>query len=536
MRYRRREHAIAGNDDVVIFKYSSHNPQIVQVAGRTINKYSVALLVILLIGVFLRVYDLGTQSLWWDESYSVWISKMGLSQIVATAAAGDNHPPLYYLLLHYWTMLFGTSEVVVRLPSVLFGVLAIPMTYAVGRRLFKEEVGLFAALILAFSTFNIQYSQEARMYSLMLLLVLLSMYFFIRFLQRNTVAVSVGYVLCTTLLLYTHVYGAFVVIAQNVCLLTLLCLSREHAVRLRHWITLQVLLVAFFAPWIRVLTSQISYVEQGFWISSPTMNDLIVTLYTYAGTTNLLRLFFALCVLSLFTYRKLRGSVDWKAPVKALRSYAWEVSFTKDYGALYFLTVWLLAINFIPFVISLYSSPVYLTRYTIAASVALYLIVAKGISHINYRYAKLAVVIVVVVLSAPILQTYYTAPYTIMDGLKPQIREATGFINENAKNGDLVLLFPAGTYSPSLLDYYSFVAGVNVTKFPLCSTGEGLATNIKELQSDINGHNRVWFMARSDSDPQVLNSLIQTFDNASYNTTYFKSYLFYEVYLFEKQA
>ena len=67
---------------------------------------------------------------------------------------------------------------------------------------------------------------------------------------------------------------------------------------------------------------------------------------------------------------------------------------------------------------------------------ALYLIVAKGITHINYRYAKLAVVIVVVALSAANLQTYYTtAP-------KPQAREAAGFINENAKNGDLVLLFP----------------------------------------------------------------------------------------------
>jgi len=509
----------------------------VQVAGRTISKYSVALLGIVLIGVFLRVYDLGVQSLWFDEAFSVWISKMSLSQIVPTVAGVDVHPPLYYFILHYWIALFGTSEVAVRLPSVLFGVLAIPVIYVLGRRLFTEEVGLLAALILAFSTFNVQYSQEARMYSLMVLLALLSMYFFIRFLHRNTVAISVGYVLCTTLLLYTHLYGIFVVIAQNVYLLTLLFLSRDRAFRLRHWVVLQALLVVFFAPWISVVISQISGVRNGYftsWISTPTINALIETLYTYSGwslesaiTTNLLRLFFALSVLSLFTFRKVRGSIDWKAPVKALKSYAWEVSFTKDYNALYFLAVWLLAINVIPFVISLFLSPIYVTRYTIAGSVALFLIVAKGIANINYRYAKLAVVLVIVALSAANLQTYYT---TIT---KPQAREAVGFINENAKDGDLVLV--TGYLDP-VFNYYSFVAGLNVTKFPSWSTGQGIASNIKELQSDINGHNRVWWMAESGIDPQVLNQTIQTFNNASYNTTYNKSYIGYDVYLFEKQA
>jgi uncharacterized membrane protein len=63
------------------------------------------------------------------------------------------------------------------------------------------------------------------MYSLMVLLALLSMYFLTRFLQGNTVAISVGYVVSTTLLLYTHVYGVFIIIAQNVYLLTLLFLS-----------------------------------------------------------------------------------------------------------------------------------------------------------------------------------------------------------------------------------------------------------------------------------------------------------------------
>jgi mannosyltransferase len=229
-----------------------------------------------------------------------------LDSTINTGARPES--PLYLFILHYWMAAFGTSEVAVRSLSVLFGVLAIPVIYLMGRRLFKEEVGLLAALILALSGFNVQYSQEARMYTLMVLLALLSMYFFIRFLQRATVAISVAYVVCTTLLLYTHVYGAFVVIAQNVYLLTLLFLSRERAFRLRHWIGLQALVVAFFGPWISFLISQTSSVEKGFWIPTPTMNTLISTLYTYAGTATLVLLFLALAVLSLFTYRKVRLS------------------------------------------------------------------------------------------------------------------------------------------------------------------------------------------------------------------------------------
>jgi mannosyltransferase len=70
----------------------------------------------------------------------------------------------------------------------------------------------------------------------------------------------------------------------------------------------------------------------------------------------------------------------------------------------FFLVVWLLTINLLPFVLSYFSSPIYLDRYTIAASAALYLLVAKGISNINHKYTKLAVIGIIVVLSVANLQ------------------------------------------------------------------------------------------------------------------------------------
>jgi len=133
------------------------------------------------------VYHLGGQSLGVDDAFSFSISKQSASPIVLTTAA-DVHPPLYYLLLYYWMMLFGTSVFGMKLLSVLFGVLAIVMVYVVGRQLFDQQVGLLGAFILAISPFNIEFSQEARMYSLMTLLALLSTYFFVRLVRHGTSA------------------------------------------------------------------------------------------------------------------------------------------------------------------------------------------------------------------------------------------------------------------------------------------------------------------------------------------------------------
>ena len=143
-----------------------------KVVGLKITKYGIALLAIVLVGAFLRLYHLGAQSLGADDTWSVWIAQLSIPKILQTTAA-DVHPPLYYFLLHYWIAYFGASELAVKLPSVIFGVLSIIVMYALGRQLFDDRAGLLGAFILAISAFNIRYSQETRMYSLLVLLGLL---------------------------------------------------------------------------------------------------------------------------------------------------------------------------------------------------------------------------------------------------------------------------------------------------------------------------------------------------------------------------
>jgi mannosyltransferase len=124
------------------------------------------------------------------------------------ASLGDNNPPLYYLLLHYWMLLVGDPEVAIRLPSAIARALGVPVIYGIGRPLISKPAGLMAALILSLSAYQVRYAQEARGYALLVFLGLASYYFLLKLLKDDeSWTTSAGYVACTTLLMYTHVYG-----------------------------------------------------------------------------------------------------------------------------------------------------------------------------------------------------------------------------------------------------------------------------------------------------------------------------------------
>ena len=81
--------------------------------------------------------------------------------------------------------IFGQSEFSIRFPALIFGVLSIFMIYKLGKVLFNLEIGLLSALILAISPFHIHYSQEARPYSLLMVLSLISTYYFVKFIKSH---------------------------------------------------------------------------------------------------------------------------------------------------------------------------------------------------------------------------------------------------------------------------------------------------------------------------------------------------------------
>jgi predicted membrane-bound mannosyltransferase len=126
-----------------------------------------------------RVVNLTAQSLWADEGNSVRLTERSLDLVVAAARA-DVHPPGYYVLLWGWVKLFGQGESAVRALSVVVGVALVGLVYLIGHRLFGPRVGWLAALCAAISPFQVQYSQEVRMYILVAFLGAGATYAFVR--------------------------------------------------------------------------------------------------------------------------------------------------------------------------------------------------------------------------------------------------------------------------------------------------------------------------------------------------------------------
>ncbi|MFQ5885684.1 MAG: glycosyltransferase family 39 protein [Anaerolineae bacterium] len=188
------------------------------------------MVVILILGAFLRLYHLDSKSLWYDEIVTAVISdkdndlatvlgyalrriqNVELGQISLKAPA---RPPLYFVIAHLFLQ-FGSSDFLMRLPAALLGILGIAAIYLVGTILFGKREGVLSAFLLSISAFHIRYSQDARYYSLFALLSLISLYFFYRGVRSDNWKWWAGFAASTLLNLYAHHFALFILLAQGI--------------------------------------------------------------------------------------------------------------------------------------------------------------------------------------------------------------------------------------------------------------------------------------------------------------------------------
>jgi uncharacterized membrane protein len=168
---------------------------------------------LLLLSFALRVYQLGAPEFWFDEAASYFVANRGYLDIIAyVRQAIAEHPPVYYLLLHTWMLFVGASEFALRYFSVWWGILFAALLYRFARRELGERIGLSVALITAASPFVLVFSQEARMYTLLPTLSLLTLMSFLRALRAKQPR---HWLLCAVLAsigMATHYYFILVLI------------------------------------------------------------------------------------------------------------------------------------------------------------------------------------------------------------------------------------------------------------------------------------------------------------------------------------
>lgn len=173
---------------------------------------------IILLGAALRFTTLGEQSFWSDEANTWAIVAHGLGHVWTTVPKTESTPPLYYLLLWFWSRVFGIHEVGLRSFSALCGTLTIPVVWAIGRRLVSERVGLVAALLTAVNPLLFWYSQEARAYSLMLLMSALTLLMMLRALELPSHRRVLAWGVVSAIAICSHYFAAFAVAPEGVWL------------------------------------------------------------------------------------------------------------------------------------------------------------------------------------------------------------------------------------------------------------------------------------------------------------------------------
>lgn len=179
------------------------------------NFLRVAVGLAILVGVALRFYEI-EYSLDVDEIYSTRVASLSsLSHVIEAALADRPHPPLYYVLLHFWVNVVGTSEFGVRAFSVLVSTLFLIVLSKVALKLTSGFTAWFIVMFCAVNGFFIFYGQEARPYSLVALFSTLSILCLLKIDEHpDKTRYTISYLLCCSALLYTHYMGLLFVAPQ----------------------------------------------------------------------------------------------------------------------------------------------------------------------------------------------------------------------------------------------------------------------------------------------------------------------------------
>lgn len=172
----------------------------------------ILLILILLIGLFLRVHGLTDTSLWADELHTYhFVDTFSISELFNIY--GQTHPPLYFLFMKIWTLIFGVTSFILRLPSVIFSTLTLVVLYFFAKKLWNHNVAIISVVLASLSNYLVNYAQEAKMYSLLWLLALLSIYYFYTMIKEDKYLWR--YIITTTFALYTH-YSMFIIFATQI--------------------------------------------------------------------------------------------------------------------------------------------------------------------------------------------------------------------------------------------------------------------------------------------------------------------------------
>ena len=359
---------------------------------RLVHPTALALAIITL-GFSLRLYRLDAQSFWYDEAYSASVATGTPAQIISNRFS-DVHPPLYYLALHFWQNV-DAGDFTVRLLSAMLGTAGIAAVYALGRTLFDEYVGLAAAAITCLAPYTVFYGQEARMYSLLLLLSALLLLSYNRMLHTRSRRWWLAYTACAVLSMYVQYISALLLLGLH---LHFLVSKRRDRDAWALMASTDAIVLLVLAPQLTILLGQTHLIARHQWTAPATPGFARLLTAPYALTLSqftsqrLVPLgFAAVLVLFIITHLQL----------------ARHLVRDRDPGGQISLMVCALWTPLLlAFAISQWQS-IYRERALIVAVPALYLLLSWGVVKTRERYFNLSCLLVLGAVALGALNNWY---------------------------------------------------------------------------------------------------------------------------------
>jgi hypothetical protein len=413
-----------------------------------IAKTKIYFILILLLGAGLRLYKLGVNSLWTDEAVFLLYRKGGLLEslkytllkIIRGELGPGNHG---YSIFSIFMSSFFKDEFMLRLSSVIAGIISIFLIYYLGKELFGRRAGLISAFILAISPFHIYYSQEFRMYTFVSLFTILTVFFLKKFIQNGKCSFLLGYVIFHTLNIYFHITTILILLAE---ITFFLFYRKKYLHLLRNWLIAQLIIILFIMPEILFL---IMYLKHNQW-----MQSFIITVSTVSelGFISIKIPFFTLknfsvgyngsMLISLFSTLLFSILVIWGI-IKAKRKEELNLC---------------LCCLFIPIAIMYVGQKfLYADRYLIPSSTFLYLSFGNGITYLK-KTLTIFILVLVSVFYFFTLNNYYRGylpashEQRIAVHSKKEHRQAANYILANFQKGDVVFHTNPNTVLP--FEYY----------------------------------------------------------------------------------
>ncbi len=473
-----------------------------------------------LLGLVLRFYHLGVESFWFDEADLIAQARAPALSILTSFTQAGANGPLYTLFLHFWIQVVGTGEAQVRVISALFGTATIPLIYVAGRRVQGQTLGLLAAFLLTISPFHIWHSQDAKMYTFVVFITLLSTLLYFEAVARDTPRWWLIYLLVTWIALYAHILAGLILLAQLAITPLVLRAVRDPAApapdparaggrRKRLALAWGILILPFLPLALdRVLALLEGKIVAG-WLTPISLGDMLGVLFvTFAvnradppwealGAWGLGALF----ILGLWPWagRRARSAGDRGGWLALARTNAhWGIV----------LLMWVLPIAL--FWVTTLQVPLFERRYMIIVLPFYLLFVAAGLLRLRLIRPLLMGVGLVAVCVPTVFAlggVNYGPP-----GQKENWRAAVDFIRQHERLRDVVLVYPG--YLRTAVDYYhnaDDLDTVPLRTIPSLETKDFGETELNAtLLQTITDRERAWLVvspertAREDPDNRVL--------------------------------